>query len=425
MKYPTEKYKSPEYMKAEKEIGTDAIREVKIPEGMNDIAAKIGDTIVTPGETAIFLSEGSKNVDPDYEAAAREAAMREPQTGKSNNGDNKVWVRDYANAQGLGNIVSWDAQKNTVTVGGTPIPYDHISDGKAYVDPAILDKAIRAYEKRTGTQSPTQLTDSILSDYTSGISRALNKVTNRDEWSYDAESDPAYAAYAREYARNAERAYNRAMGSGGLYSSPNSYDKYQALAGYGDNMQRLSDMIPELADSDYLRYSDEQARNLQALSALQGERANELNAKYAANAAQLALQQEANKTDYDRRMDQLYTYPMLVQQAALDAAKGANELRQSDLYTEQYPTILNNDIRAKAFGNTESMHDIADAYAAKLGYYRKEDMDELGIAPDYARYPNSNGYPPPGSAEAQRLLRLWDDAERQIAREKYSISHGM
>lgn len=389
------------------------------------------------GKPAVSLDETSGNVllngkDSGLRAAdyAGGADDRTAAEGWANaTGDSLPQVSTYAGLTDLGDIVKWSDDK--VTIGGIDVPYAYVDkDGRAYASKSAIDSAAAQVRADTGIQNPTKLTDNTMNRYSSSVNKALDKVVNRSTWTYNPEKDPAYQAYAKQYSRNAEQLYNRAMGAGGLYSSPNSYQMYQALAAYGDNMQQLSDAVPQLAQQDYARYSDEQTRNRAALEALQNERKLNLDAATAANDNMYNRYRAADELNYNRRQDARFgdkkqDNELIKQNKELtkldqEIELGEDSVSQSKEYTSRYPTMLDlevslkrGELTASDLANTMSMINIA-AQRAQLrnGIFSKSDMDALGIEQDMSKYPNSNGYPTVYSAEVQRLLAIWNNVDK-------------
>ncbi|MDO5398132.1 MAG: hypothetical protein Q4G33_09380 [bacterium] len=338
----------------------------------------------------------------------------------SNSGDSVVRGRQSAESRGLGNLVRWDASSKRMTIAGIDVPYLYITDdGNAMVSERVLNEVMDEAEKNSGVQNSAALADNIYSKHSRAVNSALDKAVNRKEWSYDPTKDPAYEAYAKMYARSAEQAYNRAMGSGGLYGAPDSYQMYQALAAYADNMQRLSDTVPQLAQQDYTRYSDEQQRNLAALEALQNERAAHYNMFSEANENQLARIREDDRENYDRYEDSVYNYPEAEERLIQERAKShiaGNESVQSDFDTAMYAPMLELDYKIKSaqLDSTEVKTLILRIQAAQQraelyngGMFMKQDMDALGIPQDMERYPDTGGYPAPWDAEINAKLAEW------------------
>lgn len=341
-------------------------------------------------------------------------------------GEPLMQVSTYSGLADLGDIVKYNDDK--VTIGGIEVPYAYIdSNGRAYASKSIVDAAIAQVRKNTGIQNPTALTADTMQKYQNRIDSATDKVVNRKAWNYNPESDPAYQAYAKQYARNAEQAYNRAMGSGGLYGSgATSFQNYQALAGYGDQMQRLTDVIPTLQSQDYQRYSDEQQRNLQALEALQSERQQQLSALTSANDNAYNRYNKQDELNYSRRQDALYNDPAKQQSLAL----GSDQLKQSGITTDMFQANADQDFKNKVYTNDAAQETIIkqqleNAYTRALqfgGVYQKSDMDKLGIKQDLTKYPLTNGYPNPYDGQIALEKAMWEQVDKPKAQFTASLN---
>lgn len=110
------------------------------------------------------------------------------------------------------------------------------------------------------------------STYAGQIDDLLNKVVNRQQFSYDQSKDPAYAALEKTYSRLGDQAEKNtlgdvAMNTGGLASTAAVTAASQAK---GQFNQQLIDKIPGLMDAAYNRYSNEFDMNNTALGQLMG-----------------------------------------------------------------------------------------------------------------------------------------------------------
>lgn len=91
------------------------------------------------------------------------------------------------------------------------------------------------------------------------IESLLNKILNREDFSYDYTTDPSYLAYADQYKRLGDRAREDTLGdiaglTGGL---PSSWAVSAASQAQNDYNQQLSGVIPTLYDAAYNRYLNE------------------------------------------------------------------------------------------------------------------------------------------------------------------------
>lgn len=357
-------------------------------------------------ETSGNLTYGGKDMGikaSDFAQGADRARLSDGYTRAT--GDSVMRGREYFNSKGLGELVKWDDATKTMTVGGINVPYLYITDdGNAMVPQSVLDNALSQVQKNMGVKSGVDVAQGIYGKYDRNADRLTDRLINRGKWEYNPQTDPVYQAYARVYQRNAERAYNRAMGSGGLYGAPSSYQHYQALAGYGDNMQELSDAVPTLAQMDYQRYADEITRDAAALDALQRERAYEYEMLYGANENQLDRAKESDATNYNRRYDDMFRYPM-----------AANELSMSNVDRTLYPMIANINLAIQQ-GELDSVtvrNDIArieEIYNRAMlngGEFSAEDKAYLGIPADAS----TKAY----TSEIKAALDMYYQAQKPIA----------
>ena len=114
--------------------------------------------------------------------------------------------------------------------------------------------------------------------YGDAYRRALEDYAAPAPFTWDAESDPAYQAYRKAYAREGRRAGEDTLGqyaamTGGVPSTAAVTAAQQASDYYAS---RLADRVPELYRLAYSMYADADARRLRTLEALRDARADEL-----------------------------------------------------------------------------------------------------------------------------------------------------
>ena len=107
---------------------------------------------------------------------------------------------------------------------------------------------------------------------------ALADYTSPAPFSWDPDTDPAYNAYRKTYAREGRRASEDALGqyaamTGGVPSTAAMTAAQQAGDYYA---AQLADRVPELYKLAYSMYADADARRLRALEALRDARGDEL-----------------------------------------------------------------------------------------------------------------------------------------------------
>ena len=108
------------------------------------------------------------------------------------------------------------------------------------------------------------------SQYGDAINKLTDAVVNRQQFSYDPNTDPSYQSYAKLYGRLGDRARINTLGdyaanTGGYASTAAVSAAQQAQNDY--NVQ-LSNMIPQLMQAAYDRYQGEYNMNLGTLNAL-------------------------------------------------------------------------------------------------------------------------------------------------------------
>lgn len=402
--------------------GNDIGNMAAVTAGLSNLRRKRGDVSLNENNGNVVLGGKDTGVKAeDFAAGADDEGFERLRKGYTkNSGDEIVRGRQAAESSGLGNLVRWDKSSNRMTIAGVDVPYLYITnDGNAMVSEKTLNSVLEKVKENLGVKTAAEIADEIYSRNGRNINKALDSIINRKEWEYNPETDPAYLAYQKQYTRNAEQAYNRAMGTGGLYGSPSSYQMYQALAGYADNMQKMSDAIPEFQNVSYERYSDEQERNLKALEALQKERAEEYDMYNSANESLLDRIKDSDAENYKRYGDSVYTYPLnkeQLRQARLKNELSENEKLRSDMDTDMYQAMLDVDYRIKnaQLSSVQVKTLISQIQAAQQramlyngGMFMKADMDALGIPRNYSRYPDSGGYPSPWDYGINAKLAEW------------------
>ena len=150
---------------------------------------------------------------------------------------------------------------------------------------------------------------SYVSPYDSYIQEAVASILNRDPFSYDYASDPAYQAYKKEYVREGQRAQEDTMAqlaamTGGM---PSSYAVTAAQQARDYYNAKLADKIPELYAAAYQMYQNEGSNLLQQLNMLRGldsDAYGRWGDEGSRLLQQLSVLQGLDDTDYGRFTDQ-------------------------------------------------------------------------------------------------------------------------
>ncbi|MGM9937051.1 MAG: hypothetical protein ACI38A_06875 [Candidatus Ornithomonoglobus sp.] len=212
--------------------------------------------------------------------------------------DGLTAVRQYINNNANGMSVDWDDATKTVNINGTVLKPEYISDdGTAYIHRSTLDNLISQYNSATGQLTPQQVNSRYDSKYGNMYSAALDKLLNREAFSYNPEDDVVYQAYKEQYTRNAEDALRAVLNNNNSYAGGTTGAVgAEALAAYYNNMKQLDDIIPTLAADAYTRYQGETDRL----------RGNLSDAMSVGNDAYSKLYQQYVDTRDDARYNQSY-----------------------------------------------------------------------------------------------------------------------
>ena len=151
-------------------------------------------------------------------------------------------------------------------------------------------------------------------DYAKQLEELYDAWSEREPFSYEAESDPLYQQYRDLYTRQGHLAMLDTMGRAAALTGGygNSYGQTAGQLAFQDYMYRLGQAIPELYGAAYDRYSDEGDRLLQkytvtkelADTAYQREKAEEETA-YQREQDALHWQKAEEETAYQREQDAL------------------------------------------------------------------------------------------------------------------------
>ena len=138
----------------------------------------------------------------------------------------------------------------------------------------------------------------------------LDRLINREAFSFDPTTDPIYSSYKKAYNREGDRAAANALAAaaaatGGRASSYANVAAQQAGNYYA---AKLADMIPELRSQALTEYNNDYSQLLSDISAMSGDRQSEFNVyQDRLNQLQqsLANLQAQDQTDYARYLDEL------------------------------------------------------------------------------------------------------------------------
>lgn len=273
----------------------------------------------------------------------------------------------------------------TVSVGGKPIPVLYIDDeGKAWARQNTVADAVKDYAGKSGVESPNDLAAYYTKYYLSGAENILSGLKNREEFSYDPETDPVFQAYRNKYQLEGERAGREAISdlsalTGGYASSAAVTAGAQARQYYA---KQLTDEIPELAQMAFERYVEKYQADLSlakemidlydkvydnAFSANQEQRNNandvaasnverDRNAReenreteiYDLDKAEKTLRNQGVSLSNQEAETYLKYYESLLDE---EVTKGRLSNREAEIYLEYYEQILAAELAGKSLDN--------------------------------------------------------------------------
>lgn len=265
--------------------------------------------------------------------------------------EDTVAARDYVAGRGYSGTVDWDGQNPTV--GGQAITPEYVENGVAYVKREDADKAIENMESRAGVIGMDGAEKARQEKYGESEDKALDKITQREEFSYDTETDPAFQAYREVYEDLAEKAYRRVLNDNNTsVTGASNVVLSEAMEAQNNELRKLAQMVPELYENAFDRYIEEGEadrkdvdtitkvadsfydrlynQNLDATDRLReaGEKEREEKQRWTDNA------RDAEDDYYDHALDDI------------DIAKGNIDIAKGNMELEVYPETLRNEINA-------------------------------------------------------------------------------
>lgn len=184
-------------------------------------------------------------------------------------GSNDVAATDYTAVKSASSGIPISAQwrDNKVSVGGKLINPVRVTDGKAVVRQSDVDNAIQSLKNETGLKNGHEILEKY-DKYKDMYDEQLEKLTDRDKFSYNPENDEVFQAYKQQYNREGKRAAEDTMGiysalTGGMANSGAVTAAAQSGQYWSD---KLMDVIPQLAEGAYDRYLQEIETDRKVLS---------------------------------------------------------------------------------------------------------------------------------------------------------------
>ncbi len=337
---------------------------------------KIGDTVATgDGATVTF------STDDEYNTGDTKKNKSMGTVKNTAPSDGTVGVRDYVSGAGYDSIVDWDGEN--VTVGGIKITPQRIVNGTAYADRAAVEDALKRTEERNGILGTERIRDMYEKRYGRAVDDALAALLDREPYSYSPENDAVYRAYERQYRALAEDAYRRVLNDNNtsVYGASGAVLS-EAIAAREKYMKKLTDMLPQLEENAYSRYSDESGRlveNLKLLSDIAGSyydrlyssdrdaREDLVNAGRAEHKEEQRWIENARADRAEKRADRAADRADLAESRAgvndaYSNALKALEAEKNRAELSYYPAMLAEELAAARIKNRYAQDEVSHAY---------------------------------------------------------------
>ncbi|MEG2380798.1 MAG: hypothetical protein RSB38_03765 [Oscillospiraceae bacterium] len=217
-----------------------------------------------------------------------------------------VQVSDYYTnaAGGYGiNANALGYSNGMATVGGSPLNTLYTDDnGKAWAYANDVQNGVQNYANEVGVKNPNDILKKYNSRYEDKINSLLESLANREEFTYNPDDDPVYAAYKAKFLGEGNRAAENAMAT---YSNlTGGYANSAAATAAGMSQQyyagQLGNTIPELASMAYQRYSDSYQNDLNMANQYTNTYKTMLENALSANDKTVSNVNNVNKSNVDR-----------------------------------------------------------------------------------------------------------------------------
>ena len=328
---------------------------------------------------------------------------------KEAQGDPLVMVNEYNNKYGMTGLLGFDDTNKKLTVDGNEVQYAYIDgDGNAWASRQALDFAYDDAARRRNIKDP----DELLTEYKESVEEARSQreqvAENIKNWDFtyeDLKNDPVYNTYKERYIKDGIRAYNDAINDMAARNGGNLSSAAIRAAGasYNRYLERMGQVVPELANMAYNRFLTGQQYDYKNSEQIEADAYRLFNTSYNASHDSVLNQQKTEEDSYNRflRKEQLDT-----------------------LYrTNDYNEVYNNE-RLKSARQAYELNAKKSALeeARALGYYTDETAAVLGIARN-----EDGNYPSVNKAEIDRQIEMYNNVqlpqvmkEMEMKRDEYN-----
>lgn len=210
--------------------------------------------------------------------------------------------------------------------------------------------------------------------YDPTIQDLLEQIVNRPDFSYDAETDPLYSQYRKQYTREGQRATADALGAAAAASGgiPSSYAATAAGQAGDYYAAQMTDKLPELYQLAYNQYMNDHSMKLSDLAAVQGAEQSDY----------MKYLNDLSQYNTDRSFD--YGVWSDAQQRAANDLQTAIGLEQMDY--QKYLDQLGQYNTDRSFNYAQLLDEIG-----QQTQLRGEALDKAQLAAGYGDYSFLNG----------------------------------
>lgn len=244
--------------------------------------------------------------------------------------------------------------------------------------------------------------------YASERDDLINQLANPEKFSYDHNTDESYKAYAKQYAREGQRATADALAAASAQSGGIASSYALTAAGQQGNYyaSQLADKIPELYQNAYNRYLNEYNMKREALNSIQSETAADYDrylGDYNVYNTDRNFAYQKYLDDYDRARNQLSDASALENQDYSRYRDSVSDYEndRNFRYQQLLDTISNNQYEdEKNYTRAKDQASFRD-YSGLEGYGFNMDAQRAqdALSDEYSRVQLGSGYADLGDYE--------------------------
>ena len=196
-----------------------------------------------------------------------------------------VAARQYINEKSPHVNVGWDGELGQVMVGSQALTPDYIENGVAYISRRRIDDALLKESAATGIYSNTDILNRSNDRWEDTIRDLYKKVESPKPFAYDAEKDPLYQEFKREWTDNNQAQYYDTIAK--MNSQTGGAPSLGAMAAAWNMLQDSNAEIDaykqQFRQQAYNEWQDEYRRDMDRLNTALGLQEYEFNRDYGVN----------------------------------------------------------------------------------------------------------------------------------------------